>query len=164
MAKKRGGISADQRWVFHTLELLCSPAWRGRSVNCMRLLEFLEIQHLQHGGYENGHLIATFDQLVAFGIGRRFISDTIAEAENRRLVVAEKHARLSLAKSNPTTFRLTYLHTRAPNGKRLAIPPTDEWKAFAEKTESKCTKVNHRQTMKPQKSAISNENAISALR
>src|SRR5205823_12969455 len=64
-------------WVWHTLALLSSPPWCGMSINCHRLILFLEIEHLQHGGNENGSLLAPYAQLVRFGIGRRFIAGAI---------------------------------------------------------------------------------------
>ena len=52
-----------------------------------------EIEHLRHGGADNGSLLATYNQLEAFGIGRRFIFGAIREAEQRGLVVVERGGR-----------------------------------------------------------------------
>ena len=67
-------------WVWHSHELVCSPAWRLRSIHCVRLIDFLEVEHMHHAGTENGNLIATYDQLEAWGIGRQYIKRAIEEA------------------------------------------------------------------------------------
>src|SRR5690242_17325171 len=75
-----------QPWVWHTAELMASAAWRGRSINCRRFIERLELEHMAHAGKENGRLGVSYDQFVEFGIGRRFIDDVIKEAEDRGLI------------------------------------------------------------------------------
>ena len=39
-------------------DLLESEAWRSLSVNAWRLLNFLMIEHMKHGGKGNGRLLA----------------------------------------------------------------------------------------------------------
>ncbi len=45
------------------LELMESEAFRALSPNSLRLLMRLVIEHVHHGGIENGLLVATHDQL-----------------------------------------------------------------------------------------------------
>src|SRR5689334_19319791 len=80
-------------WIWHQAELLSSPAWRPRSINCVRLIEFLLLEHMAHGGVENGNLLATYDRLAAFGLSRRLISQAINEAEELGLVRAQRGGR-----------------------------------------------------------------------
>jgi hypothetical protein len=61
-------------------DLIASPAWRARSIHCVRLLDRLELENCAHAGKENGYLIVTYDQFVAYGIGRRFVRRAIEEA------------------------------------------------------------------------------------
>src|SRR5579863_8868648 len=76
-----GGPPKDQPWSWYSVEMMRSDAWRDMSVNARRMLDLLEIEHLMHGGYENGNLVMTYDQFVAGGIRREAISATIAELE-----------------------------------------------------------------------------------
>lgn len=114
-------------WTWVTRELLCSPAWRGRSINCIRLIEFLQVEHCNHAGLHNGKLLATYDQLVDWGIRREAISDAIEEAEFLGLIRVEVRGRRSHgARKAPSEYRLTFYasHDNAP--------ATNEWKAITE--------------------------------
>jgi hypothetical protein len=126
------GAPEGMPFVMHTIELLRSNAWRGLSINCRRLLEFLEVEHMQHAGLENGRLLATYDQLIEWGITRRLVKRTIEEAERRKLVEVHWGALRANAKNNPTRFRLTYLASSVVNedGKTYYRVPTDDWHQF----------------------------------
>jgi len=128
--KKVAAPPEGEPWIVHTRELITSPAWRARSIHCVRLLDFLEIEHMNHAGRENGYLFATYDQLQTFGIGRRFISPTITEAERLNLIEANRGVRKSVVESHLSAFRLTYLHSKVfdPNGTKYYAKATDEWK------------------------------------
>lgn len=120
-----------ETWVWHTMGLLASPAWRGQSINCRRLIDFLELEHLSHGGNENGSLVAPYSQLVQAGISRRLIKGVIAEAEARGLISCEKGARRGLAMSDLSRYRLTYFWTKQRvNGLWDWLLPTDNWKIW----------------------------------
>jgi hypothetical protein len=123
------GAPDDQPWTWQSIELRRSHAWRERSINCVRFLEFLEIENMRHAGTENGDLLATYDQLVNWGITRRLIRPTIEEAERLKLVEVRWGARKAYAKTNPTRFRLTYLAARITNedgGIYYAVPTSGE--------------------------------------
>ena len=119
-------------WIWHTVELLASPAWRAQSINCRRLIDFLEIEHLNHAGLENGSLLAPYSQLELFGIGRRFIFSAIGESERLGLVRVERGGRRGVVLTEVNRFRLTYMWTRKKfNGIWDWTLPTDEWKLFS---------------------------------
>ena len=133
MAKKlsraAGRPPDGEPWVWHTLDLLSSVAWRGRSINCTRLIDFLEIEHLRHGGNENGALLAPYIQLVNFGITRRLIAATIREAEKRGLVRVERGGKRGTTMTELSRYRLTFLWTKTrKNGFWDWQLPTDDWK------------------------------------
>lgn len=118
-------------WIWHTVELLASPAWRTQSINCRRLINFLEVEHLNHGGNENGSLLAPYGQLVGFGVGRRLIHGSIAEAEQRGLVRVDRGGRRGVVMTEVNRFRLTYMWSRKKiSGFWDWTPPTDDWKQF----------------------------------
>ena len=53
-------------------DLLESTAWRSLSIHARRLIDFLLIEHMRHGGRENGRLLAPRRQFEAFGIAPEF--------------------------------------------------------------------------------------------
>src|ERR1700710_124796 len=77
-------------WVWLTVELLESDAWRSLSINARRIIDRLVIEHLHHGGAENGRLRVSFRQFEDFGASRNSISEAISELENHRLLVVRR--------------------------------------------------------------------------
>jgi hypothetical protein len=119
-------------WIWHTVELLASPAWCTQSINCRRLINFLEVEHLRHAGNENGSLLAPYGQLVGFGIGRRLIHASIAEAERRGLVRVDRGGRRGVVLTEVNRFRLTYMWSRRKISSFWDwTPPTDDWKQYS---------------------------------
>src|SRR5258708_2059621 len=68
------------------LELLQSKAWRSMSINMRRVIDLLMTEHMLHGGWQNGQLITTYDQMQDHGIGRAYIADAISGLEDRGLI------------------------------------------------------------------------------
>jgi hypothetical protein len=121
----RGKLSGPPEvFVWHTVTLKASMAWRGKSASLCALLDALEVENMKHAGLDNGRLMATYNQLVQFGMRRNSIRGAIREGIRRGLLRLTEHGR------NPTTgkgilsrYRLTYLPT-------VDAPPTDEWKRY----------------------------------
>ena len=126
-ARKLNSPPKGEPWVWLTRELLVSPAWRARSINTVRLVEFLLVEHMAHAGTENGNLKATYDQLVAFGLTRSAIRAATEEAEFLGLIRFKRGGRWA-GTNQPSTYRLTFLPDRESN------PPTNEWKGKTEET------------------------------
>jgi hypothetical protein len=121
--RKKLGPPEGEAWVWHSLILKSSMAWRTKSINLGRLLDFLEIEHMKHAGQQNGQLVAPYDQLVKFGIGRRFILPAILEGEEHRLIEVDHGLCMANGTRAPSRFRLTYLPANEE-------PATDEWKRY----------------------------------
>lgn len=109
------------------LEVMRSPAFRTAGIHTRRLLDALLIEHVAHGSLENGHLVATYDQLEDAGIPRRKIRGAIADGEARGLI-----RRTAIGSGNrrtgdraPSRYRLTFLSS-VPD----RMGPTDEWRNY----------------------------------
>jgi hypothetical protein len=113
-------------WIWLTRELIESPAWRLRSINCTRLLDFLLVEHMNHAGTENGNLMATHDQLNLWGAGRRHIRPAIEEAIFLGLLKYERGGRWANT-NQPSRFRLTFFFSDEDFS-----PATNEWKGKTE--------------------------------
>ena len=136
-------------WVFHTLSLLNSDAWKYRSVTLARLLDFLEIEHLAHGGSQNGFLAAPFNQLEAYGLARRLISKAIQEGERRGLLRVTRSRKKGQTLHEVNRFRLTYFaHRTSVDDTSWFTRPSNEWQRFVEPAPvsqsplGRCTKVH----------------------
>jgi hypothetical protein len=104
-------------------ELLRSDAWRSLGINERRLIDFLMIEHMRHGGQQNGKLKAPRQQLHAFGIGSHFVSSAITSAEERGLIRCDRGG-MRVA----TTYALTWLATGD------GLPPSHTWRAYQDAT------------------------------
>ena len=115
----------DEPWVWLTRGLLNSPAWRARSINTVRLLDALLLDHMSHAGAENGNLKATYDQLVVYGLTRSQIRMAVDETRYLGLIRFKRGGRWA-GTNQPSTYRLTFLPDRDGN------PPTNDWKGKTE--------------------------------
>lgn len=89
MTGKTKTAPGDQ-FVRLTRDVLTSTAWRDLGINARRFLDFLMVEHLSHGGQENGKLIAPRLQLKEYGIGSRHISGAIEETVEAGLVTVRR--------------------------------------------------------------------------
>jgi hypothetical protein len=86
------------------LELLTSRAWQALGINARRFIDFLMIEHMRHGGRENGLLLAPRRQLEEFGIGQHFVSGAIEEAESLGFVDCKRGVG-----RRPSSYALSWL-------------------------------------------------------
>jgi hypothetical protein len=61
--------------------MLESPAYRVLSRAARMVLDRIEIEHMHHGGRENGNLPVTYNDFVVYGIHRHGISPAIRESQ-----------------------------------------------------------------------------------
>ena len=136
---KVADIPKGTPFVMHSIELLSSDAWRSLTINALRMLNFLEIEHMNHGGAQNGYLMATYRQLHDFGINKKYIPQTIGELEDKGLIFVEHGARRRVNESYPNLYTLTYrkrcVIDRETNVKRY-YPPSNDWKNYKKKKSS----------------------------
>ena len=127
-----GGPPKDQSWSWYSVEMMQSDAWRDMSINARRMLDLLEIEHLKHGGYENGNLMMTYNQFVAGGIRRSSIFATIAELEKLGWIEVSRGGYRGFARSWPHRFRLTHRRTRIQPaiGAPYLVEPTHDWRHY----------------------------------
>ena len=137
-------IASGEPFVMLSLSLLRSKAWQEMSINCRRFIDFLMVEHMQHGGAENGRLVAPYDQLEQSGLSRRLISSAINEAEERGLVRVRRGGMKPFVKRAPSRYRLTFLPSKEVNeqGQPYFAKCTDEWKRHGEFVPKKLERKN----------------------
>jgi hypothetical protein len=124
MSEKKTHPKIDKPFVPYTDELIASPVWQVLTASAFRLLRRVEIEHMRHGGQENGRLIVTYDQLEGYGISDHSIAPAIRECEALGLMKIARQGRAGNAEFRRAHwFQLTYLPAW---GKK----PTNEWRAI----------------------------------
>jgi hypothetical protein len=91
-----------------------------------RFLDFLELEHMHHGGAENGRLLAPYSQLEAFGISSRDISPAIEMVLAFGFVARTVHGERNGGRANASRYRLTWLPTAEGD------LPTEDYKRVTE--------------------------------
>ena len=133
---KKSAKLPERPFVGLGISLLRSPAWQTRPINCVRLIDRLMLEHLENGGDMNGRLKVPYNQLVDFGINRRFIPKAIKEAEDRGLLRVVRGGWRSTVLREDSLYRLTFFHTmESEQDGRFNVPvaPTDDWKGYVQK-------------------------------
>jgi hypothetical protein len=108
----------DGAFVKLPRKLLESAAWRALGINARRFIDFLMLEHMRHGGKENGALLAPRQQLKLFGIGARYISAAIEEAEDLGFVDCRRGVG-----RRPSVYALTWLQMGDDS------TPSNRWRA-----------------------------------
>jgi len=126
-----GGMSRRTKWltswVPHRLELYLSPSWRLAPVPLRRILERIEIEHMRHGGQNNGALFVSYGQFEEAKVSRRKIAAALALGEALGLLeIIRPSSEPAGDLRGPSAYRLTYLPARG------ASRPGDEWKQVSE--------------------------------
>jgi hypothetical protein len=141
----RRRLSIDGPWVPRSKELLESPAYQVLSRAAHQALSRIEIEHMMHGGFENGKLPVTYDQFVAYGLHRRSIAPALRELEAVRLVeVTERGSSGNGESRRPNKFRLTYLNVGRAD-------PTNEWRHIKAAEARSCVKAARKNQRTPRK-------------
>ena len=119
----------DMPWVWMTHEFLESGAYRALSVYGVRALNRIQLEHMAHGGLENGRLKVTHKDFRAYGINPKYIPRGLSEIITLGVVTLERRGRRCHGEDHgdPAQYRLTYLPVSEPTNTRAA---TNEWKRF----------------------------------
>jgi hypothetical protein len=115
------GKGIETPFVPLSLRLKVSPAYRAQGIHARRVLDFLEREHMHHGGAENGRLAAPYRELVADGVTKRDCSKGIKQLIAYGLIVRTRYGGRLSGRDQPALYRITYLHDH------LGDPPTNEW-------------------------------------
>jgi hypothetical protein len=88
------------------------------------VLARIEIEHMRHGGAENGHLPVTYGDFVAYGIHRHAIGPAIRELASLGFIEITQRGRAGNREfRSPSVYRLTYRHAKHAPG-----DGTHEWR------------------------------------
>jgi hypothetical protein len=104
-----------------TQELLASPVWGVLTLADRKVLDRLCLEHMAHGGQENGNLKCTYNDFVEYGVRRATIADAIRRLEVFGLIEIVQRGGITRAEfKHPTIYRLTFVQGN--------LAATDDWK------------------------------------
>jgi hypothetical protein len=109
MAKKKPSQIAGQ-WVSRPRQLTESPAMRVLSKVAHLALMRIEVEHMSHGGAQNGRLPITYIQFEDWGIHPNYVASALRELPALGIVEVTRTGYAGAAdKREPSLYRLTYL-------------------------------------------------------
>jgi hypothetical protein len=95
MTRQRKNNSIAGQFIAHSRELRESPAWAALPDNARRVLDRLELEHLRHGGAENGKLKCTYSDFQKAGIRRASVALAIRECAGLGFIEITQRGRRS---------------------------------------------------------------------
>ena len=131
--RKMNKPPSGEPWLWLTREILESYAWRALSSSGQKVVCRIGLEHLAHGGCQNGDLPVTYRVFEAYGIGPNSISPALAEAVELGLIerTAIGHRAWGEFKGSPARYALGWLpfHDGRPAG--------DHWRRFGSLAEAR---------------------------
>jgi hypothetical protein len=119
---------SGEPWVWITREMLESDAWCSLSLAARKVLERVMLEHMAHGGTENGSLVVTYADFEKFGIRRKSIKSAITEAAALGFILITEKGRRSVGPSRwPARYALDWLPLKD------GTPPRNRWKTIKSK-------------------------------
>jgi len=119
---ERRARKIEGQFVPRLVEMIESPAYRVLSLSARRCLDRIEIEHMHHGGRENGQLPITYDHFVEYGVHRHAIGPALRELQALGFIeITERGVAGNAADRAPNKFRLTYVYSGRAR-------PTHEWR------------------------------------
>ena len=76
--RKRRNQIAEQ-FVAYTRTMIASPAYRVLSLQGRKVLRRLELEHMAHGGQDNGKLPCRYEDFIEYGCRKKSLSSALIE-------------------------------------------------------------------------------------
>lgn len=101
----------EEAFVGEPMSLLESPGYQALNFPAFKILAFLKLEHVRHGGAENGRLMAPHRQLQALGISPRHIKPALAMLEAFGVIRCTTDGARLGGRPNAAKYALTWLPT-----------------------------------------------------
>ena len=106
--KNRPKECGFEQFCWMPLEMMEHEAFRALSLNSLRLLNRLLIEHVQQGGQENGRLVVTHEALRDYGLNGSSVREAIDECVAFGFIRVKAGGRWA-GTNRPNRFQLTWL-------------------------------------------------------
>lgn len=108
--------------------MIYCPLFQALGIHARRILDFLLIEHGNHGGQNNGDLAAPYAQLERFGLTKSDISKGLSELQTCGFVKLTKQGMRQAGGGEPSRYALTWLPTDIKTNSGL--PAGNDWKTI----------------------------------
>ena len=129
---RRRTFTAGQ-FIAHPRAMVESPAMRARASPRGKALDRIEIEHMNHGGAQNGQLPVTYRDFEAWGIARHSVAAAIRELEALGFIEITRRGYGGSAElRTPSHYRLTYCPARNAGrneGRHPRVPENQDRRA-----------------------------------
>jgi hypothetical protein len=98
-------------WVWQTRAMLTSPAWLAMSGTARKILDRILVEHLAHGGQENGKLPITYAHFREYGIPHKSIAPALRELVALGLISIDRGSAGNRELRQPSLYRIRWLPT-----------------------------------------------------
>jgi hypothetical protein len=105
--RKRNQIAGQ--FVAHPRQMIESVAWRVLSLAARKALERIEIEHMDHGGAENGRLPVTYADFETWDVHPNFVAPALRELEALGFIeIVKRGSRGAAGTRQASEYRLTF--------------------------------------------------------
>lgn len=119
---RRKPKSITEQFIAHRKSMLESDAWGRLTLAARRILDRLELEHMDHAGRENGRLPCSYRDFEAFGVRKASVREALGLLCSLGFVEVTEPGRAGNGEwRRVARYRLTYLAT--PDAEA-----TDDWK------------------------------------
>lgn len=101
----------EEAFVGEPMSLLESPGYQALNFPAFKILAFLKLEHVRHGGAENGRLVAPHRQLREGGISPRKVKPALEMLEAFGIIRCTSEGFRQGGRPNAATYALTWLPT-----------------------------------------------------
>jgi hypothetical protein len=122
-------LKVSKQYIQVPADLLRSPAYAALNIHEIRTLRRIEIEHVEHGGKDNGRLPVTHADIKRHGVGRKYIPSSLRVLQGLGLIDCTERGRAGSGEfRKPSLWRLTYITTAQKGASGTVwIEPTHEW-------------------------------------
>lgn len=158
--RKSNSPPPDTPWFWITLPMLQSPAWRAMSGGAIKIISRVAIEHMAHGGGQNGLLAVTYSDFEQFGVRRSSILPYLVEVMELGWIARTQKGVQAWGdfEGAPALYRLTFLPTC--DGR----PATDAWKRFTSLKEAQAAAKRARQFLETERKRIKATKVVTGAR
>jgi hypothetical protein len=119
-------------WCWLTADILESPAWRALTGNALKVVLRIALEHLKHGGVDNGRLPVTYQDFEKCGVRKNSIREAQLVAVHlgfidRTVGEVPWHGDIR----QPSTFGLTWLP------RYDGQPASNKWTRIKDKSDAR---------------------------
>lgn len=127
--KKKAQQWPDEPFVQHGQSFFTSVAWKVLSSAAKQIYWRINVEHMAHGGRENGRLPCTYTDFEKYGVRRKSISKALDElvALGFIEITRKGHLRPEGDSGAPSQYRITCIPVYKSDGVERA---TNEWRRF----------------------------------